>query len=196
MDEHMFCIILRDVQAKMGLVRRKRLSPFRPKRFRHIFRDACATAGLDPGYTQAFMGHASDMSAIYLNKPRGVLEAQYIRVEPYLTIYKTGIDEDITLINAQLEEARKEMDELRSKMLIRDDMMFKLQREVKETRTEYEKLKGEMEEFKSFIFNLLQKGRIRPTIVKDLGEFYLIAKKAEERVVDIPVEWSELIDEI
>ena len=132
MEVHSFCAILRDVQSKMGLVKAKQHSPFRPKRFRHIFRDSSATAGIDIGYTHAFMGHASDISSGYLNKPQAVLEAQYIRVEPYLSIFRSTLEQDIDTINARLKESEEQLDKLKDSMLWRDEEIHTLRKDLKE----------------------------------------------------------------
>ena len=57
----------------MGYKEKNTLSPFRPKRFRHLFRTACAIAKIDWGYIKAMMGHANgDVSAGYLNQDKGI----------------------------------------------------------------------------------------------------------------------------
>lgn len=62
-------------------------NPFRPKRFRHLFRTACSMAGIDPGFTNAFMGHKTDVSGSYLEKPRGLLIKEYVKVERFITVF-------------------------------------------------------------------------------------------------------------
>jgi hypothetical protein len=88
----------------MGLVIEDETNPFRPKRFRGLFRTACGLANIDPGYTMAFMGHASDVSASYLEKPDGLFLREYIRVEPWVTVY--GLDK------SQILEVTEHVDEL------------------------------------------------------------------------------------
>jgi len=112
MDDNLLNAIFRRAQDRMGINNKKTQSPFRPKRFRHIFRDACATAGIDPGYTQTFMGHSTDVSGSYLNKPRPVLEAAYVRVEPYLSVFKTGLEEEVTVLREKLEEQRDQLQQI------------------------------------------------------------------------------------
>ena len=84
----------RNSAQKMGYAKEKNLSsPFRPKRFRHLFRTACAIAQIDNGFTMAFMGHASDVSGTYLSKANGIFEKMYVKVEPLLTVF--GVNQSV-----------------------------------------------------------------------------------------------------
>ena len=112
MDDNLLNAIFRRAQDRMGINNTETQSPFRPKRFRHIFRDACATAGIDPGYTHTFMGHSTDISGSYLNKPRPILEAAYVRVEPYLSVFKTGLEEEVTVLREKVEEQRDQLQQI------------------------------------------------------------------------------------
>ena len=62
-------------------------NPFRPKRFRHLFRSACAIAEIDEGYIKAMMGHTSDISAGYLEKNPAMFKKVYLKAEPFLTVF-------------------------------------------------------------------------------------------------------------
>ena len=54
----------------------------------------------------AFMGHASNTSAIYLEKSDGLFLREYIKVEPNVTVY--GVDKSqISLMNETVEELRQ-----------------------------------------------------------------------------------------
>ena len=84
----------RNSAQKMGYAKEKNLSsPFRPKRFRHLFRTACGIANIDNGFTMAFMGHASDVSGTYLSKANGIFEKMYVKVEPLLTVF--GVNQSV-----------------------------------------------------------------------------------------------------
>ena len=85
-------INFRKAADKMGYTTKGEHSPFRPKRFRKLFRTACGIAEIDPGYTRAMMGHASDVSAGYLEKDPALFKKVYVRVEPFLTVF--GVDKD------------------------------------------------------------------------------------------------------
>jgi integrase len=62
-------------------------NPMRPKRLRHLFRTACDTAGVSELHINAFMGHANGMGQSYSELSTAKLELEYLRVEPYLTVY-------------------------------------------------------------------------------------------------------------
>lgn len=84
----------RDSAQKMGYAQEKNLSsPFRPKRFRHLFRTACAIAQIDNGFTMAFMGHASSVSDSYLEQDPSIFEKMYVKIEPFLTVF--GINQSV-----------------------------------------------------------------------------------------------------
>jgi len=84
----------RDSAQKMGYAKEKNISsPFRPKRFRHLFRTACAIAQIDNGFTMAFMGHASSVSDSYLEQDPSIFEKMYVKIEPFLTVF--GINQSV-----------------------------------------------------------------------------------------------------
>jgi ABC-type lipopolysaccharide export system ATPase subunit len=84
----------RDSAQKMGMLKKKNVSsPFRPKRFRHLFRTACAIAQIDNGFTMAFMGHASSVSNSYLEQDASIFEKMYVKIEPFLTVF--GINQSV-----------------------------------------------------------------------------------------------------
>ena len=88
--------------------------------------------GIDPGYTMCFMGHSSDMSALYLEKSPVELEDQYMRVEPLLTIYKTTTDETVRVLNTQIEETQHEIDSLNRSLRLKDDQIYNLQKRMEQ----------------------------------------------------------------
>ncbi len=87
----------RDSAQKMGYAKEKNVSsPFRPKRFRHLFRTACAIAQIDNGFTMAFMGHASSVSDSYLEQDPSIFEKMYVKIELFLTVFginKSAVNE-------------------------------------------------------------------------------------------------------
>lgn len=112
-------------------------NPFRPKRFRHLFRTACGTAGIDPGFTAAFMGHSTDVSGSYLEKPRGLFVKEYVKVEPFLTVFgKTGETERLTQRTRALEEGMAKIleDKLRIEQKLKE--LPKKQKELVDKRVE------------------------------------------------------------
>ncbi len=96
LDAHALAMNFRVSANKMGYVKKAKASPFRPKRFRHWFRTACGIAHIEEGYIKAFMGHASDVSASYLERNKGLFEMQYVKVEPLVTVFginKSAVNE-------------------------------------------------------------------------------------------------------
>ena len=104
--EHNF----RAVAKKMGYTSKGKTNPFRPKRFRHLFRTACGNARIDQGYTMAMMGHASTISAVYLEKAKGLFLREYVRAEPYLTVFGAETVELTTSVQ-DLEQKVGELDD-------------------------------------------------------------------------------------
>ena len=105
----------RSAAERMGYAKPGQATPFRLKRFRHAFREACSAARVDEGYTQAMMGHASGVSASYLEKGEGSFLREYIRVEPFVTLFNvdknevTDLSENIVEQKVQLEELEKKL---------------------------------------------------------------------------------------
>jgi integrase len=112
MQPHLLAMDFREAQRKMGIVEDGNHSPFRPKRFRHIFRTACTRAGLDEGYIYVFMGHKTSISQGYLEKDRAILEAQYVKVEPFVTVFKSEKAEEIVALRKQVEEDKERLQRL------------------------------------------------------------------------------------
>jgi integrase len=111
MDAHLLSISFRNAAKKMGYAKKKgKFSPFRPKRFRHLFRTACGNAGIDNGYIEAFMGHSTSISAGYLEKGNGTFLQEYVKVEPYLTVF--GVSKN------QVTEMSEAMAELKSEVKV------------------------------------------------------------------------------
>ena len=87
LDNYALSVNFREAAKKMGYTKKGEASPFRPKRFRHLFRTACAIAEIDGGYVKAMMGHASDVSTGYLEKNPAIFKKVYLKVEPFLTVF-------------------------------------------------------------------------------------------------------------
>jgi len=100
---------------RMGYARTGESNPFRPKRLRHAFREACSAAQIDQGYAEAMMGHSSGVSATYLEKGEGSFLREYIRIEPYLTLF--GVDRNnVTDLAETVEGQRIRIEELGEKL--------------------------------------------------------------------------------
>ena len=107
--------IYRDAARKMGIKWEKgEHNPLRPKRMRHLFRTACDTAGIPELYTNAFMGHRNHMGQEYSELSKAKLELEYLRVEPFLTVYGQNeealeIKEDVRKMEARMVDLNKEI---------------------------------------------------------------------------------------
>ncbi len=109
---------------------------FRPKRFRHLFRTACAIAEIDKGYIKAMMGHSSDISGDYLEKNPAIFKKVYLKVEPFLTVFTGGNN-----------QTKKEVIDLKNDFVEHSRKTLKLEDEVKELK---EQLKSATELVYSF----------------------------------------------
>lgn len=113
--------IYREVAKKMGVKWGKgEYNPLRPKRMRHLFRTACDTAGIPELYVNAFMGHRNHMGQSYSELSKAKLELEYLRVEPFLTVYGQSkenmeIKEDIRLMETRILDLNKEVTEQKIK---------------------------------------------------------------------------------
>jgi hypothetical protein len=120
LNSYALSINFRKAAKEMGYTEKNKLSPFRPKRFRHVFRTACAIAEVDIGYTKAMMGHANDVSAGYLEKSPAIFKKIYLKIEPFLTVF--GTNKDMT----------REFNELNKDFTKYSKRTLKLEDEVKE----------------------------------------------------------------
>jgi integrase len=134
----------RNVAKKMGLINGEPQNPFRPKRMRSIFRSACSIAGIEKGYINVFMGHRTDTSDGYLEKPRATLELRYQMVEPYLTVFSGDIGQEII----EMKEKVSEYGERQEKTF---DLMMDIQAENKQLRVELGALSEQVGRFVGFI---------------------------------------------
>lgn len=111
---HALSMNFRKAAEKMGYVVDDISNPFRPKRFRSLFRTACGIANVENGYVMAMMGYASDISATYLEKSDGLFLKEYLKVEPYVTVY--GVDKSqITLMSENYDELKSNLSEVIAK---------------------------------------------------------------------------------
>lgn len=123
MPTHALSMNFRKAAEKMGYAVNDESNPFRPKRFRSLFRTACSIANVDEGFVMAMMGHASNISGTYLEKSDGLFLKEYLKVEPYVTVY--GVDKSqITLMSENYDELKqkyeateKELESNRAKII-------------------------------------------------------------------------------
>jgi len=145
MDAHQLSMNFKEAAKKMGYTEDNRLSPFRPKRFRHLFRTACAIAEIDEGYAKAMMGHSLDISGGYLEKDSSIFEKLYVKLEPYITVYASGEYE----VNTISKEHRLLKDDF-AKMTQRN---LKLEADVKRMDTEVKDLKEQLKQATDMIYS-------------------------------------------
>lgn len=101
--------VYRDAARRMGMKWEKgEQNPLRPKRMRHLFRTACDTVKMSELYTNAYMGHKNNQGQDYSEIPRAVLELQYLKVEPFITVY--GEVEESLEIKQDIQSLRADLD--------------------------------------------------------------------------------------
>jgi len=207
----------RRAAEEMGLTVPEQPNPMRPKRFRHLFRTACTSAGLDPGVSQGFMGHATPVSARYLSQGKAFLLSQYVIIEPFLTVFKSRGEIDVQSIRADLNAVRRERDEIRSALdkfqsenSDLKDGLGELDRRVKVAEGDRARLEGEVtalrdevEYVKNIAVELVGKYRVMKEIAPEVWEEVErktvapeVLKKAEaERRQRLKEEFPELLAE-
>jgi len=135
----------RESAKKMGYAKKDKASPFRPKRFRHLFRTACAIAHIDEGYTKAMMGHASDVSASYLEQDSSIFEKMYVRIEPFLTVFRTG--------EFEAKENTKQISQLKGALANETQERQRLESEVGSLKFEIKDVKEQLEEATRMVYS-------------------------------------------
>jgi len=107
--------IYRDSARRMGIRwEANEHNPLRPKRMRHLFRTACDTAGTPELSINAFMGHKNHQGQDYSELSKAKLELEYLRVEPFLTVYgeveeSLEVKEDVRKLEARITQLNREM---------------------------------------------------------------------------------------
>ena len=117
--------VYRDAARRMGMKwDAGEHNPLRPKRLRHLFRTACDTVNMPELYTNCYMGHKNSQGQDYSEIPRAVLELQYIKVEPFITVYGEveealeikqdirKLENRILSLNRDIEEQKRTINDL------------------------------------------------------------------------------------
>lgn len=112
----------RQSAKKMGYTKKSQASPFRPKRFRHLFRNACSYAKIGEGWVNSMMGHRTTISQSYIDMPVLDLQKLYAKLEPFVTVFSTGQDFEMT----------KEVNKLKDDFTKYSRRTLKLEDEVKD----------------------------------------------------------------
>lgn len=103
----------REAQRNMGIPLEKKVqSPYRPKRWRKVFKSAATKAGIDVELRRVFMGKADKSEKEYVGKSREELEYYYEVMEPEFDIYSDSQnDEEIEKIKAEYSSKISSMEE-------------------------------------------------------------------------------------
>ncbi len=72
---------------------------------------------MDEGYMNVFMGHRTSISGRYLEKPTQVLELEYCKVEPTVTVFEASETSSISEVRTELSERKAEILDLRNENL-------------------------------------------------------------------------------
>ena len=166
METHALSMQFRIASKKMGYVIEGQASPFRPKRFRHLFRTACSNANVDSGYIMAFMGHASNVSASYLEKSNGMFLKEYVKVEPYVTVF--GVNKHkVTEMSEEIEGLKGEVGVLAKAGEIVTNRTNELEVKVEQLKSDLSESKATVESWQ----NIFQENYV-PLLkfVKELSE--------------------------
>ncbi len=179
LDVHILSQNFRNATKNMGYAKEKEASPFRPKRFRHLFRTACAIAQVDNAFTMAFMGHASDVSASYLEQDSSIFEKIYVKIEPFLTVF-----------GGARALVKHEVFELKGDLAKQTQKNFKME-------TEIEKLKEQLKSAVNYIKSLTEELELKEKaeaeedfhkLVEEVNRENPIPEKAETKQKIKPVE--------
>ena len=185
---HALSMNFRKASEKMGYVVDDESNPFRPKRFRHLFRTACGIANIDNGFVTAMMGHASDISGTYLEKSDGLFLKEYLKVEPYITVY--GVDKSqITLMNETVDELRqkyndaeKELESNRVKIIELYEKTELAKSQLAEVTVKQQKDKEELVKQISRMYEFVHKNFDPLLDLLDDEVSALVQKKAKEKL--------------
>ncbi len=142
----------REAAQKIGYAKEKNVaSPFRPKRFRHLFRTACAIAQIDEGYVMAMMGHASNISASYLEQSSGIFEKMYVKVEPLLTVF--GVNQSVVNgMTKEIQNLKGHVDVLSKAGKIVSNKTEELEVKIETLQNKLEKTQQLAESWEKFFF--------------------------------------------
>jgi integrase len=154
---HALAMNFRVAAGKMGYTTDDESNPFRPKRFRHLFRTACGNATVDPGFVMAFMGHASNTSALYLEKSDGLFLKEYVKAEPYITVFGvdkssvTELSEELSSLIEWKTQTEMELSSTKDKTIKLYDKTEELRKQNSELEETVKSLTSRVEFFNTFV---------------------------------------------
>jgi len=186
---HALSMNFRKAAEKMGYVVNDQSNPFRPKRFRSLFRTACGIAIIDNGYVMAMMGHASNISGTYLEKSDGLFLKEYLKVEPYITVY--GIDKSqITIMNETVEALQQKIDDTEKELGSNKTKLIELYIETQKLKETNNSLEGKVEHLtKEFSLNTRILNDLKPLIenIDEISEFLKNRREEKEQKAKVEV---------
>lgn len=150
--------------------KRRDQNPLRPKRMRHLFRSACDTVGLNELFINCFMGHRNSMGQRYSELTRAKLELEYLRVEPFVTVYGSTEETEevkgevlrlrttVETLSSELEAQKKRMEEMVDEKVKELQEMFNTKVE-KAANLAVERFMHEIEPLREEDFDLKEKSR-------------------------------------
>lgn len=160
MTPELLSSVYRDAAKRMGLKWNSgEQNPLRPKRLRHLFRTACDTVGVAELYQNAFMGHTNSQGQDYSELSPAKLELEYLRVEPFLTVYGTveenvEFKEELTKLegtinllakrNVEFEEGRKKLERKVESLTEQVQMLQTVMKRLAKTQMTEEELKARL----------------------------------------------------
>ena len=112
---------------------------------------ACSIAGIEKGYINVLMGHRTDISDSYLEKPRATLELRYAMAEPYLTIFSGDTSQEIAEMKEQVLEYSACAHEYSERQDQAFDLMFRLEKENTELKTDVKALREAVDGLTKYI---------------------------------------------
>ena len=181
--------IYRDAARRMGIKwENGEHNPLRPKRMRHLFRTACDTAGISELYTNAFMGHTNHQGQDYSELSKAKLELEYLRVEPFLTVYGEAeesleIKEEVRKLEARTLDLNKEIQEQKIIINQQDKLLA-------ETRSQFVKLV----DFQIWKDQMEQQIREEQEAFKEKLEWQQEADRRRKFTIDGEEKWLDLFE--
>ena len=127
----------RDGAKKIGNIKEGELNSLRPKRFRHLFKNACSYAKIDEAWVMSMMGHASNVSKSYLEKSVLMLETEYEKIEKFVTVFGLG--------KIRFDESNRVFRKLEAKMAVMEKGTMLIVDETNQLKNEVKDLKEKLE---------------------------------------------------
>ena len=133
----------RDGAKKIGNIKEGELNSLRPKRFRHLFKNACSHANIDEGWVNSMIGHKSNVSQSYLEKSVLMLEAQYEKIEKFVTVFGIG--------KIRFDESNRVIRKLEAKMTIMEKGSMLIVDETNQLKIKVQELEKQLKSTEGYL---------------------------------------------